>query len=312
MVSAPLTHGSSCDQFLPAPLVLDTPTPEPLQGSFAMFYELLFPLAFGQLGLEFMNGLGEPQEYTMYFRWKEARPEHGTSQRHIVRPLFVYTLLFSTALLAVASLFLSSIRNGLSTSFTARPFGSASIPQGLENRWEDCGGTPEEARRRGCHFDVLSMAWQTHECMDHANAAAFLAHHETLSSGPHALHLANIEQKRDEGAIETTWKFYLDGGAQHEVPLSVVLNGTNDIYVTQEYHYVHCTYMWRQMHRAYTILGHIDEHLDNWLHTLHCQNVLLAGMGNKEEIGAVGKIIYPKCLKVGEKRTLAQDGVYGE
>jgi len=58
--------------------------------------------------------------------------------------------------------------------------------------------------------------------------------------------------------------------------------------------------MWRQMHRAYAELGYIDSHLANWRHTLHCQKVLLAGMGDKDQIGAVGKVLYPKCLKVGD------------
>jgi hypothetical protein len=32
--------------------------------------------------------------------------------------------------------------------------------------WKDYGETPEEARSRGCSFDMLSHAWQTKECYD--------------------------------------------------------------------------------------------------------------------------------------------------
>ena len=148
------------------------------------------------------------------------------------------------------------------------------------------------------------MAWQTHECFDNATASAFLAHHEYFNTfetqSDHVLHEDQGPKSEDQEVVTTAWKFFLDSPGRIEVPLSVAMTGEHELYFTQEYHFTHCTYMWRQMHRAYSVLGYIDSHLANWRHTLHCQRVLLAGMGDKDEMGAVGKVLYPKCTKVGD------------
>jgi|SRR3984957_1925844 hypothetical protein len=79
----------------------------------------------------------------------------------------------------------------------------------------------------------------------------------------------------------------------------VAMTGEYMTFVTAGYHFTHCTYMWRQLHRAYAILGYIDEHLDNWNHTLHCQKMLLEGPSwNMADVDTVGRIIYPRCRKI--------------
>lgn len=212
--------------------------------------------------------------------------------------LLVIAICIGIAIILLNALRATSATKNLLLQFSTT-FGKAGT-----KRWEDCGGTPEEARRRNCHFDILSMAWQTHECFDHATTSAFLAHYEYFNTS--SIHSDNTirqsqSQKQDDKDVAVTaWRFFLDEAGQNETPLSVVLSGQHKIYVTQEYHYTHCTYMWRQMHRAYAELGYIDSHLANWGHTLHCQKVLLGGIDDKDKIGAVGKVLYPKCIKVGD------------
>jgi hypothetical protein len=225
----------------------------------------------------------------------------GSKRRNTKNSLFI---LLITICIGITIVSLYALRSVPAAQDLVLPPLTAVAKTETTERWEDCGGTPEEARRRNCHFDLLSMAWQTHECFDHATASIFLSHHEHFNTSNihsnHAVHEDEGQQIQGNDAVVTAWKFFLDEAGQEEIPLSVAESGEHTIYVTQEYHYTHCTYMWRQVHQAYAKLGYIDSHLANWRHTLHCQGVLLAGMGDKDQIGGVGEVIYPRCIKVGD------------
>lgn len=143
---------------------------------------------------------------------------------------------------------------------------------------DNCGTTPSEARSRGCPFDILSFAWQTPDCYDHDNTEAFRTHNGT-------------------------WSYFADIQGTRSRPEEEAMAGGLQTFVTAEYHFTHCTYMWRQLHRAYTIRGYIDDHLDNWNHTLHCQRLLLARpTWQMADVNTVGRIIYPKCRRIGQPR----------
>lgn len=143
------------------------------------------------------------------------------------------------------------------------------IPQ-----WTSCGSSPLEARSRGCSFDIISFSWQTPECHDASLISDFL----------------------DWG----DWDFYTDFKGNMTVPLEEAWKGDRALWVSWDYHVVHCTFMWRLMHRSYE-RGWISETLHSYDHTLHCQDVLL----DKEvEAGAVvtkGELVFPDCLQVGSR-----------
>ncbi|USP81379.1 uncharacterized protein yc1106_08653 [Curvularia clavata] len=249
------------------------------------------------------GSLPERLSYRMKRQWRripeedEEEGEKSLESEPRNRKTVLYILLFTPICIAIGAV---SLKLLCGIFFPEDAPSTASGKMETTKIWEDCGGTPDEARRRNCHFDILSMAWQTHECFDHANDAAFLAHHTDFNASDiHSDHAQDAEQE-DKEVVTTAWKFFLDVEGQHEIPLSVALTGEHQLFVSQEFHFTHCTYMWRQMHRAYAKLGYIDAHLANWRHTLHCQNVLLAGMGDKDSLGAVGKVLYPKCIKVGD------------
>ena len=140
-----------------------------------------------------------------------------------------------------------------------------------ETVWTNCGNSPSEARTRGCSFDILSHAWQTKECYDHETSEAF----------------------RQAG----DWEYYLDRDAKYLLSEAMVMEGETDVWTRQSMHYVHCTYMWRQMHRAFTVLNHIDTHLNNWNHTLHCQQVFI-NPHDGELLEVLARVIYPSCHPV--------------
>ncbi|KAH6623366.1 hypothetical protein F5144DRAFT_595548 [Chaetomium tenue] len=142
------------------------------------------------------------------------------------------------------------------------------------HRWTTCGTTPSTARARNCRFDILSFAWQTPECYDAELMTAFLQHRP--------------------------WQFYAHPNRTDAVvSLEVALQGEQTLYVDWAYHVAHCTFMWRQMHRAYRLRGWVDSHLDAYKHTLHCQGVLLERGVGGGRVNVVAAVKYPECREVG-------------
>ena len=141
--------------------------------------------------------------------------------------------------------------------------------------YTNCGDSPTTAKSRGCSFDILSFTWQTPECYDEPLVTSFLSY------------------------PPEPWRFYTAPGGAEEVSLAVAALGERELYVNWEYHIVHCTYMWMLMHRAYTVRGYIDSHLDAWNHTLHCQLVTLEKGVEMDVISVAGRVQYPDCRAVG-------------
>jgi len=123
-----------------------------------------------------------------------------------------------------------------------------------------CGRTPTQARDRGCSFDLISFAWQTPECYDSDLISEF--------------------------AAWDAWNFYTEPHGNVTMPQQDVLRGEQSLWVSWRYHDVHCTFMWRQMHRAYN-------------HTLHCQKMLLTEGISPEAVFTRAAVIYPPCERVG-------------
>lgn len=140
--------------------------------------------------------------------------------------------------------------------------------------WSDCGTTAAEARSRGCRFDILSFAWQTPECFD--------------------------EELMDSFANQKPWNFFEEyNNTLKTVPYHVAVLGEQNLYVDWDFHIWHCTYMYRQMHRAFA-RGYIDSHLDDYHHTLHCQKTLL-----ERQIPMDAAIVeafpkFPSCRSLGQ------------
>ena len=134
------------------------------------------------------------------------------------------------------------------------------------------GDNLQTAHERNYAFDLISFAWQLPECYD----ASLVAEFTTWNN----------------------WTFYTDKKLTHIVRREEALRGSRSpLYVDWNYRMVHCTFMWRQMHRAYK-RGWIDIHLDNYNHTLHCQQMLLMDAATKERSFTIAQVIYPECRRL--------------
>jgi len=148
---------------------------------------------------------------------------------------------------------------------------------------QGCGQTPTEAVSRGCIFDVMTTSWQHPDCYD-------------------------AELNAEITALHSPWKFYWSSGPPDERPTPDMLNlipleelgffkGT--FWATREYHVWHCTYTWRQMHRAVERGRKLDGFLLNYEHTAHCGRLIInasdhSGMA-MNSAATQATIKYPLC-----------------
>jgi hypothetical protein len=144
---------------------------------------------------------------------------------------------------------------------------SASVP------WKHCGNSPVEALQNDCVYDFIAGAFVPNACFD-----------------------AELE---DEFLKLKDWHFYGDENAQQELSIeSIKLNGgTEPMFVSVEYHWIHCTYTWRKLHRSRVFGTPIDDHIGNYSHTAHCGE----GLVSQCDVNDTGPIIaflhhYTSCL----------------
>lgn len=113
-----------------------------------------------------------------------------------------------------------------------------------------CGSSRDEAKSTGCHFDPMSFSWLPTDCYDAELTKSFL------------------------GLKEWQWFTDADGSpAPHE---SVLRGDYDELFVSWEYHLLHCTYTWRKMHRALLRGKPVDNYIGKYNHTAHCEMMLLA------------------------------------
>jgi hypothetical protein len=118
--------------------------------------------------------------------------------------------------------------------------------------WRHCGNTSEEAHANNCVLDFIAGAWVPKACWDFELENEFL----------------NL----------TAWHWYADSGGEQELSIESIREdgGPDPIFVTVEYHWVHCAYTWKKMHRARMMHLPIDTHVGDYAHTVHCADGLMA------------------------------------
>ncbi|KAL2060783.1 hypothetical protein VTL71DRAFT_9425 [Oculimacula yallundae] len=173
---------------------------------------------------------------------------------------FICGLLLGLAIFAVLSTVMSStsqrtsgeLVSAISTEATAthevNPSNGFVInPQTGEAK---CGNNWQDAKRLGCHFDVMASRWYSHDCYNGAI----------------------LEQMMTE--VEFEW-FY-DSEHTLPAPKDLVMKGEFDtIYPLYDYHIMHCLYLWRRLHSAVVEHRQLDDDVYSYGHTLHCTRLIM-------------------------------------
>ena len=146
------------------------------------------------------------------------------------------------------------------------------IPTHSQSRISSCGNTSTSARQQGCSFDMISFSWQAPECYNEALVSEFMAWNN--------------------------WTFYTEMRGNVTVPTEVAIQGEQGLWVSWEYHLVHCTFVWRQMQIGYE-RGWIDSHVRSYPHTLHCQKMLFLEGLEPDDYMIYAVVQFPTCEKFG-------------
>lgn len=131
----------------------------------------------------------------------------------------------------------------------------------------DCGETVPDAIASGCIYDVMSSIWLPPTCADPELTQQFLA--------------------------LKAWTWWYDRNMTQKVPFAEVQAGEHEaLWVSREFHWYHCTYMWRKFHRgvlkgienleddanesrAMVKGGVTDSYIGKYHHTEHCEKMLI-------------------------------------
>jgi len=115
---------------------------------------------------------------------------------------------------------------------------------------QNCGYTAQEARDRGCVFDVMMQLWTPAACFDEVLSNRFL----------------------DVG----NWTWYADPSASKAFTLEEMRKGEHDaVYVAQDYHVTHCIYAWEKLVRAMRNQDPLIMELISYDHVIHCRHKTL-------------------------------------
>ncbi|GFF46653.1 hypothetical protein IFM51744_08151 [Aspergillus udagawae] len=132
------------------------------------------------------------------------------------------------------------------------PYTQSLYPQSKSQKYT-CGNSTEEAKQRGCTFDILSMNWLPEQC----------PRDET--------------QEFIDYSANETWVYYRDRHAEHPIKSTDELSELGDKFwwSTQREHLVHCAFMILRLHKVLERGGKIDHLTGSFGHTKHCVMMLL-------------------------------------
>jgi len=134
----------------------------------------------------------------------------------------------------------------------------------------NCGYNAEEARAKGCVFDVMMQLWTPAPCFD-----------EVLSN--RFLEIGN-------------WTWYADSSASHVFTLEEMRKGEHDaVYVAQSYHITHCVYAWEKLVRAMRNQDPLITELISYDHVIHCRHKTLLRTDDHAIRGVRAPTAYTEC-----------------
>lgn len=118
--------------------------------------------------------------------------------------------------------------------------------------WKHCGNSSTEALGNNCILDFIAGAWVPTACY-------------------------NEELEREFLGLKG-WQWFRDEEGQSEISVEEIreTGGPDPIYVSLEYHWIHCSYTWKKLHRAKTLQTTLDTHIGSYEHTVHCADGLVA------------------------------------
>lgn len=138
----------------------------------------------------------------------------------------------------------------------------------------DCGHSPEEARAKGCVYDVMMQDWVPEPCYDAPLTEKYLA--------------------------EGNWTWYGDGEGKTIISDEQMAKGEHGVaWMAVSYHKAHCVFSWMKIIRALRNKRGISQELLSYDHVMHCAHGALRQDSEDESLGVQAPTNYAKCALYG-------------
>lgn len=136
-----------------------------------------------------------------------------------------------------AGILLLSMTLGIVTLVKANSRNPTSVPVSYSFQNQTCGSSGEEAVRNGCIYSFIPGAWVPAACHDTELEEEFLGREQ--------------------------WHWYTDKDFKEEIAMETIrqTGGPPVFYTNLDYHFVHCSYTWKKLHRAVKNQTPIDSHI---------------------------------------------------
>lgn len=185
---------------------------------------------------------------------------------------------FLLAVILAATIFLAGLREGEKGTAMVSLNGPDLMaldrdPPPILNK--SCGSTPDEARARGCVFDMLTTAWTPAECAD----------------------LELTEEWLKVVLQFETWPYYFDKHKKHpQNNMAQLRSGEwhGDLWSTMRLHKYHCLFIWRRLHMAYLGGKPADVVMRGLRHSLHCEEMMMSN-DSLDAVAGVQSVYYREC-----------------
>ena len=116
--------------------------------------------------------------------------------------------------------------------------------------WKDCGSSVEEARAKGCFFDVMLHSWVSAECAD--------------------------KELMDEYLAKVPYKWYRDWKTKDEITVEEMRRGEHGMAAVKlEEHGTHCAYVLEKNMRALMSGKPLARSIYSIKHAVHCLGLLV-------------------------------------
>ncbi len=143
-------------------------------------------------------------------------------------------------------------------------------PNMLAGKILDCGYSPEEARAKGCVYDVMMQDWVPEPCYDSVLTERYLA--------------------------QGNWTWYADGAGETTISDEEMRKGEHGAaWMSTSYHKAHCVFSWLKIIRALRNNRGISQELLSYDHVLHCAHGALKAAEDDEDLGVRAPTNYAKC-----------------
>lgn len=148
--------------------------------------------------------------------------------------------------------------------------GAKVFPSNLTSIILDCGHSPEEARAKGCVYDVMMQDWVPEPCYD----------------GP------LTEKYLKQGNY--TW--YGDGQGETTISDELMAKGEHGrAWMSTAYHKDHCVFSWLKIVRALRNKRPLSQELLSYDHVMHCSMGALKESSFDVGLGVSAPTNYAKC-----------------